>query len=85
MQDLRKVKECLILEIKNKYHYIRWGEETRKNIYLIPNDIQILYFHFGALAEFPASSQEEAKQQIAELKRIRKKLKKFYRKGVKTL
>lgn len=85
MQDLRNEKEDLVLEILNKYHYFRWGEETRKSIYLIPNDIQILYFRLGVLEVFPASSQEETKKQIAELKVIRKKLKKFYGKGERNL
>ena len=85
---MRKIKEKrneLVTEIINQYHYSRWVQERHKRIDEIPEPIQKIYFRFGTLAEFPATSQEEEKNQFAELKQIRKKLKKYYRKGDKSL
>ena len=81
MRNYKQKKNKLVMEIINQYHYSRWVQERRKRIDQIPEPIQKIYYHFGTLAEFPASSHEEEKRQLTELKQIRKLLKKYYRKG----
>lgn len=85
MQNLKQKKEYLVHEIYCKYHYFRWVEDTHTSIAEIPAQLQVIYYRYGYIAELPASSNSdiEVKQQIAELKQIRKKLKKYYRKGEK--
>ncbi len=83
MKSYMAKKECIVSEILQNYHYTCWVKLTHKRIDEIPNVIQTLYYRFGTLAEFPATSQKEEKQQLAELKKIRKKLKKYYKKGIR--
>lgn len=82
MRKYREKKNELIMDIINNYHYLCWGK-THKRIDEIPTNLQVVYYRFGQLAEFPATSEQEEKKQLAELKQIRKKLKKYYRKGEK--
>ena len=69
------------MDIIHNFHYLRWVESSCKRIDEIPSKLQAIYYRFGTLAEFPASSHEEEKKQLKELKKIRKLLKKIYRKG----
>lgn len=83
MKSYMAKKECIVSEILQNYHYTCWVKLTHKRIDEIPQAMQVIYFRFGGLAEFPATSPTEEKQQIAELKQIRKRLKKYYKKGIK--
>ena len=83
MRNYKVKKKKLVMDIIHNFHYIRWEEKSCKRIDEIPPKLQTIYYRFGTLAEFPATSEQEEKQQLAELKQIRKKLKKYYRKGDK--
>lgn len=85
VRNYKVKKEKLVMDIIHNFHYIRWVESSCKRIDEIPEPIQQIYYRFGTLAEFPATFQEEEKEQLIELKKIRKLLKKYYRKGDKSL
>ena len=80
MKHYKEKKQKLVTDIIKNYHYTRWVEQMKKSIDEIPEAIQVIYFRFGTIAEFPPATTKEEKQQLAELNVIRKKLKKFYKK-----
>ena len=82
MRNFYEKKQKLVTDIIKNYHYMRWVEQMKKSIDEIPQAIQVIYYRFGTIAEFPPATTKEEKQQLAELKVIRKKLKNFYNKGV---
>ena len=81
MRNYKVKKEKIVMDIIHNFHYTRWVEISCKSIVEIPPRLQAIYYRFGTLAEFPATSQEEEKKQLKDLKKIRKLLKKYYRKG----
>ena len=81
VRNYKVKKEKLVMDIIHNFHYTRWVEISCKRIDEIPPKLQAIYYRFGALAEFPASSRLEEKKQLTELKKIRKLLKKYYKKG----
>lgn len=82
MKSFMRKRESLVSDILENYHYSFWVKLTHKRIDEIPETLERIYYRFGKLVAFPPSSHEEGKQQIAELKKIRRRLKKFYDKEV---